>query len=173
MRTKKNLTTVAVAAALAGGGLATGTTAEAAGPVAKQTGPVAKQVGPVAKQVGPVKAGGHVKVKQARKKYRVSMRMAKRYPRLTGIKMMKNRGWSKANRRCVIKLWNKESGWRWWADNPTSSAYGIPQALPGSKMGRGWRTNPKVQIRWGLSYIKSRYGSGCAAWRHSQARNWY
>jgi hypothetical protein len=74
------------------------------------------------------------------------------------------------------KLWNKESGWNPRADNPTSSAYGIPQALPGSKMataGRDWRTNAATQIRWGLGYIKDRYGSPANAWAHSQAHNWY
>lgn len=77
---------------------------------------------------------------------------------------------------CLDSLWTKESGWRWNADNPTSSAYGIPQALPGSKMasaGADWRTNPETQIRWGLDYISQSYGTPCAAWRHSQANNWY
>lgn len=77
---------------------------------------------------------------------------------------------------CLDKLWMKESGWRWNADNPSSSAYGIPQALPGSKMasaGADWETNAATQITWGLGYIKGRYGNPCAAWSHSQARNWY
>jgi hypothetical protein len=77
---------------------------------------------------------------------------------------------------CLDRLWHKESGWRWNADNPTSSAYGIPQSLPGSKMasaGADWRTNPGTQIRWGLGYISEVYGGPCAAWRHSQAVDWY
>jgi len=77
---------------------------------------------------------------------------------------------------CLDSLWTKESDWRWDADNPSSSAYGIPQALPGSKMasaGADWRTNPETQIRWGLGYISQSYGTPCAAWRHSQANNWY
>ena len=77
---------------------------------------------------------------------------------------------------CLDRLWQKESGWRWNADNPTSSAYGIPQSLPGSKMasaGADWRTNPVTQIRWGLQYIADVYGGPCSAWRHSQAVNWY
>ena len=119
-----------------------------------------------------------VKLKKSAKAKRQARlkRLAKRYPRKAGSKMMKARGFSKRNRVCVIKLWNKESNWRWWADNPHSSAYGIPQALPGRKMasaGRDWRTNPVTQIKWGLRYIKQRYGTGCAAWRHSQAHNWY
>ncbi|MGY1439636.1 aggregation-promoting factor C-terminal-like domain-containing protein [Streptomyces reniochalinae] len=76
------------------------------------------------------------------------------------------------------KLWQRESGWRWNADNPTSDAYGIPQALPGRKMrsaGADWRTNPATQIKWGLGYIRSRYGSPSRAWGRWQARNphWY
>ena len=73
-------------------------------------------------------------------------------------------------------LWTKESNWRWNADNQSSSAYGIPQALPGSKMsanGPDWATNPVTQIAWGLSYIESRYGTPCSAWSHSRANNWY
>ena len=55
-------------------------------------------------------------------------------------------------------------------------AYGIPQALPGSRMasaGPDWQTNAATQIRWGLQYIKSTYGSPCAAWDHEQATGWY
>ena len=66
----------------------------------------------------------------------------------------------------------RESGWNVYADNPSSSAYGIPQALPGSKMasaGADWATNPVTQIRWGLGYIQDRYGSPCGAWGHSQS----
>lgn len=78
--------------------------------------------------------------------------------------------------RCLNLLWYRESQWRWWEDNPTSSAYGIPQALPGSRMasaGADWRTNPYTQIRWGIQYIKDRYGTPCAAWTHSEQRGWY
>lgn len=77
---------------------------------------------------------------------------------------------------CLDSLWTKESGWRVNADNPSSSAYGIPQALPGSKMssaGADWATNPATQIRWGLGYIQDRYGTPCSAWGHSQSHNWY
>lgn len=73
-------------------------------------------------------------------------------------------------------LWTKESNWDERADNPSSDAYGIPQALPGSKMashGSDWLTNPKTQIAWGLDYIRDRYGSTDAAWGHSQNMNWY
>lgn len=78
--------------------------------------------------------------------------------------------------KCLVKLWNKESQWNYKADNPSSSAYGIPQSLPGSKMasaGADWATNPRTQIKWGLGYIKDRYGVPCNAWAHSVAVNWY
>jgi hypothetical protein len=77
---------------------------------------------------------------------------------------------------CLDSLYSRESGWRVDADNPSSSAYGIPQALPGSKMasaGADWATNPVTQIRWGLGYIEDRYGSPCGAWAHSQSTGWY
>lgn len=88
------------------------------------------------------------------------------------------KGWEGAEWQCLDQLWLHESGWDHHADNPTSDAYGIPQALPGSKMaanGSDWATNPETQIRWGLDYIDSRYGTPCNAWQQWQARNphWY
>lgn len=77
---------------------------------------------------------------------------------------------------CLVALWNKESRWNVFAENRSSGAYGIPQALPGTKMasaGADWQTNPDTQIRWGLGYIQGRYGSPCAAWAKSQAVGWY
>ena len=77
---------------------------------------------------------------------------------------------------CLEALWNRESGWNHLAQNPSSGAYGIPQSLPGSKMasaGSDWRTNPYTQVRWGVTYIKSRYGTPCSAWAHSQSVGWY
>ena len=77
---------------------------------------------------------------------------------------------------CLDSLYTRESGWSVTADNPYSSAYGIPQALPGSKMasaGADWATNPVTQIRWGLGYIQDRYGSPCGAWAHSESHGWY
>ncbi len=77
---------------------------------------------------------------------------------------------------CLDPLYMGESGWRVDADNPTSSAYGIPQALPGSKMasaGADWATNPETQIRWGLGYIRDRYGTPCGAWSFKQGHGWY
>lgn len=82
--------------------------------------------------------------------------------------------------QCLVQLWDRESGWRVNADNPTSDAYGIPQALPGSKMasaGADWKTNAITQVKWGLSYIKGRpdYGTPCKAWALWQSRSphWY
>jgi len=77
---------------------------------------------------------------------------------------------------CLDQLWEKESGWNHLAYNESSGAYGIPQALPGSKMGSvadDWRTNPATQIKWGLGYIEDRYGTPCEAWAHSQETGWY
>lgn len=85
-------------------------------------------------------------------------------------------GWGEDEYQCLVSLWTKESGWRVDADNPSSSAYGIPQALPGSKMasaGADWQTNATTQITWGLGYIRDRYDTPCKAWAHSQAKNWY
>ncbi len=90
--------------------------------------------------------------------------------------MVAARGWDDSQFQCVDNLWRKESNWRVTANNPRSGAYGIPQALPGSKMsshGADWRTNPGTQIAWGLDYIAGRYGTPCAAWAHSRAKNWY
>lgn len=85
-------------------------------------------------------------------------------------------GWGTEQQRCLVNLWQRESGWRTSANNPYSGAYGIPQSLPGAKMataGADWRTNYRTQIEWGLGYIAARYGSPCAAWQHSEDVNWY
>lgn len=85
-------------------------------------------------------------------------------------------GWSDADFQALVKLWNKESGWNPAAHNSSSGAHGIPQALPASKMataGSDYLTNYKTQIEWGLSYIKSRYGTPSAAWNQSCRKGWY
>lgn len=77
---------------------------------------------------------------------------------------------------CLVKLWERESNWRLTAMNKSSGAYGIPQSLPGSKMaseGSDWQTNHETQIRWGVKYIKGRYGSPCGALAHSDKIGWY
>jgi hypothetical protein len=86
------------------------------------------------------------------------------------------RGWDDAEYECLVALWNRESHWNVYAQNPTSGAYGIPQALPGDKMasaGADWQTNPATQITWGLGYIAGRYGTPCGAWEHSERKGWY
>ncbi|MBT2506136.1 lytic transglycosylase domain-containing protein [Streptomyces sp. ISL-98] len=78
--------------------------------------------------------------------------------------------------QCFSNIVNHESTWNYQASNPSSGAYGLVQALPGSKMssaGADWQTNPATQIKWGLSYMDDRYGSPCGAWSFWQANNWY
>jgi hypothetical protein len=90
--------------------------------------------------------------------------------------MVAQRGWGDDQFGCLVSLWDKESGWNVYAANPSSGAYGIPQALPGSKMataGADWQTNAATQISWGLGYISSRYGTPCGAWDTSEAQGWY
>ncbi|WP_353813872.1 hypothetical protein [Agromyces sp. SYSU T00266] len=85
-------------------------------------------------------------------------------------------GWGDDQFGCLVDLWNKESGWNVYAQNPSSGAYGIPQALPGDKMataGADWATNAATQITWGLGYIAGRYGTPCGAWSHSVSVGWY
>lgn len=97
-------------------------------------------------------------------------------PRIIAQALLSEFGWSQDQFGCLDSLWERESHWNVYADNPSSSAYGIPQALPGSKMssaGADWATNPITQIRWGLGYIEDRYGSPCGAWGHSQSHGWY
>lgn len=92
-----------------------------------------------------------------------------------GHDMVIARGWGEDQFACLVALFNRESGWNVYAANP-SGAYGIPQALPGSKMataGADWATNPATQISWGLGYIAARYGTPCGAWGHSQSAGWY
>jgi hypothetical protein len=89
--------------------------------------------------------------------------------------MLGSFGFSVNQYSCLNELWMRESGWRWNAAN-ASGAYGIPQALPGSKMasaGSDWLTNPATQIKWGLGYIRSMYGTPCGAWSHEVADGWY
>jgi hypothetical protein len=103
-------------------------------------------------------------------------RLAAMDPRDLARAMLSQRGWGSGQFRCLDSLWQRESGWNRHAQNRSSGAYGIPQALPGSKMasaGADWRTNPVTQIRWGLQYIRASYGSPCAAWGHSQSHGWY
>ncbi len=99
-----------------------------------------------------------------------------RAARHTAQTMLGHYGWGARQFPPLNKLWTRESGWNKYAHNPYSGAYGIPQAVPGGKMssaGPNWRTNATTQIRWGLRYIKSRYGSPARAWAHELAYGWY
>lgn len=85
-------------------------------------------------------------------------------------------GWGDDQFACYNSMIMRESRWIVTADNPTSSAYGIPQALPGKKMasaGADWETNAATQIKWGLGYVKDRYGTPCGAWSFWQSHHWY
>ena len=86
------------------------------------------------------------------------------------------RGWTGEEWDCLVKLWNRESNWRWDAQNASSGAYGIPQSLPADKMamfGADWRNDAAIQIDWGLFYIAQSYGSPSKAWQHSEEVGWY
>jgi hypothetical protein len=92
------------------------------------------------------------------------------------LSQVESKGWDYDQFSCLVKLWERESNWRWNATNKSSGAYGIPQSLPATKMakaGADWRTNPETQVRWGIGYIDGRYGSPCAALAHSDENNWY
>jgi hypothetical protein len=98
-------------------------------------------------------------------------------PRRIASAMMAERyGWGAGQFSCLSSLWERESGWDVHASNSSSGAYGIPQALPGSKMsayGGDWQNNAVTQIEWGLSYINDSYGTPCGAWSTFQSQGWY
>ena len=116
-------------------------------------------------------------VKKAKKK---SVRMNVKYNKNDvfnyAYSLVKSYGWSDYDWECLVKLWNRESGWNPNAVNKRSGSCGIPQSLPCSKMaveGTDYKTNYRTQIRWGLKYIAWRYSSPSEAWSHSQWRGWY
>jgi hypothetical protein len=97
-------------------------------------------------------------------------------PQQIAEQMLGSFGWSSNQFSCLDPLWGHESGWSVTAYNAGSGAYGIPQALPGSRMasaGPDWQTSAATQVKWGLEYIKGTYGSPCAAWDHEEATGWY
>jgi hypothetical protein len=98
-------------------------------------------------------------------------------PREIARQILKNKfGYGESQFDCFNNIIIRESMWRVTATNPSSGAYGIPQALPGSKMasaGSDWRTNPATQIIWAVGYMNDRYGSPCAAWSFKRAHGWY
>jgi hypothetical protein len=93
-----------------------------------------------------------------------------------GCTLLLSAGFGLDQMPCLDKMWTRESNWRTTAENSSSGSYGIPQALPASKMasaGSDYRSNPATQIKWGLSYIKSRYNTPCQAWTFWQSHNFY
>jgi len=97
-------------------------------------------------------------------------------PRQIAWSLLKSHGWTTGQFKYLNLLWTRESGWNPYARNPFSGAYGIPQALPGSKMasaGPAWRTDARTQILWGMHYIKVRYYTPYGAWRHELIYGWY
>ncbi len=97
-------------------------------------------------------------------------------PRTIAKAMLGDFGFGSDQFSCLDSLYTGESGWNVHADNPSSSAYGIPQALPGSKMasaGPDWADSAATQIKWGLGYIAARYGTPCGAWGFKQGHGWY
>jgi hypothetical protein len=98
-------------------------------------------------------------------------------PRGLARSVMSSRyGWGSGEFSCLSTLWDHESGWNVHASNSSSGAYGIPQALPGSKMstyGSDWQDNALTQIEWGLAYIRSSYGTPCGALSAWNSKGWY
>ena len=98
-------------------------------------------------------------------------------PREIARQILKNKySYGSSQFDCFNNIIMRESKWQVNATNPSSGAYGIPQALPGSKMATiasDWRTNPATQIIWGIEYMKDRYGSPCSAWSFKSANGWY
>lgn len=95
-------------------------------------------------------------------------------PRDIGRALLPEYGFSSDQFSCLDSLWVSESNWRVDADNPTSSAYGIPQALTElHDLPADYMTSAEAQIRWGLEYIADTYGSPCSAWSFKQANSWY
>lgn len=139
---------------------------QAAAQRAAQQASATQQSTPAAQQAGTQQPG----TQQA------AVTVASGSPQQIAEQMLSQFGWSASQFSCLQPLWAQESGWSVTAENPGSGAYGIPQALPGSKMasaGADWQTNAATQIRWGLTYIQGTYGSPCGAWAHEQADGWY
>jgi hypothetical protein len=94
-----------------------------------------------------------------------------------GQRLASSYGWASGSQwSCLDALWTRESGWRMVWNYQGSGAYGIPQALPASKMasaGADYMTNPATQINWGLDYIRAVYGTPCGAWAHETSDGWY
>jgi hypothetical protein len=116
--------------------------------------------------------------KEAEERAQAILANARANPKAAAQQLLGEFGFSQGEWPCLEALWTGESSWNYTATNPSSGAYGIPQALPGYKMasaGADWQTNPLTQIRWGLDYIRQSYGTPCNAYNTWQARypHWY
>ncbi|WP_374456078.1 lytic transglycosylase domain-containing protein [Nocardioides sp.] len=95
-------------------------------------------------------------------------------PRDIARALLPEYGFSSDQFSCLDSLYVSESGWRVDADNPTSSAYGIPQALTQlHDLPADYMTSAESQIRWGLEYIQGSYGTPCSAWSFKSSHGWY
>lgn len=93
-----------------------------------------------------------------------------------GHRMMRAFGYPESEWPALLALWNQESSWEAGPSsvNPSSGAYGIPQANPSGGQGHPYALNdPVAQIKWGLQYIKNRYGTPSAAEAHELSYHWY
>jgi hypothetical protein len=169
-------TTMLVAAAVVGPEIANGAEDDGAWtrplPTAQQEAALAWHLPKVhyLRHVHPKKHHHH---RASRTTYRVALSGS---PQTAAHAMVLRQGWSESQWGCLNSLWTRESNWNTYATNSSSGAYGIPQALPGYKMasaGSDWRSNPITQIRWGIGYIASKYGSPCTALSHSNAYGYY
>lgn len=115
----------------------------------------------------------HAQQRASRASYRTALTGS---PQTVAHALLLRRGWDETQWSCLDTLWTRESNWNTYATNSSSGAYGIPQALPATKMataGADWRTNPITQIEWGLSYIAGKYGTPCTALSHSSSYGYY
>ncbi|WP_310526150.1 lytic transglycosylase domain-containing protein [Nocardioides sp.] len=95
-------------------------------------------------------------------------------PRDVARALLPEFGFSSSEFDCLDSLYESESGWRTDADNPSSSAYGIPQALTQlHALPADYMTSAESQIRWGLGYIQDTYGTPCGAWSFKSGHGWY
>jgi Transglycosylase SLT domain len=157
----------------------------AAGQAAKRAESLGKQTKAIAAQHAKIKAEIAAAAKKAAEEKAARARaLANRGyepgvtdPKEIARQILKNKfGYGSNQFDCFNNIIMRESMWKVNATNPSSGAYGIPQALPGSKMaseGSDWRTNPATQIIWGIKYMKDRYGSPCAAWSFKSSHGWY
>jgi hypothetical protein len=175
-----------MAAALVGGSVAAGTALAATTPQSAAPAVASPYAGPLPLARRTYLVPPAVKAHKARAVHHVHhvpRRSSRAHARaaLTGSPqtiahaLVLRRGWSETQWGCLEQLWTRESNWRVDAQN-RSGAYGIPQALPATKMammGSDWRTNPITQIQWGLWYIAGSYGTPCVALQHSNNYNYY